>query len=92
MNTSFFDMQNVAVERPLSVMIVEDIAFNAEINKNYLLRCGANVTKMAKNGEEAVNNYKKLASEGKKIDLICMDIEMPVMNGKDAAKKIRKIE
>mmetsp|Transcript_48861 Transcript_48861/g.67883 ORF Transcript_48861/g.67883 Transcript_48861/m.67883 type:complete len:103 (+) Transcript_48861:79-387(+) len=44
------------------------------------------------NGKEAVDFYQKCVDTGKKLDLIMMDIEMPVMNGKDAAQKIREIE
>ena len=40
----------------------------------------------ARNGEEAV----KIAKENSNIDLILMDIKMPVMDGYTATKKIRE--
>ena len=41
----------------------------------------------AKNGEEAVN----LCIDNKEINLILMDIKMPVMDGKKATKQIKQI-
>ncbi|RZS93413.1 response regulator [Aquimarina brevivitae] len=41
----------------------------------------------AKNGQEAV----ALCKENNKIDLVLMDIKMPIMDGYDATKKIKKI-
>ncbi len=42
---------------------------------------------IAENGKEAVDLYKKLSPR-----MICMDVSMPVMNGMEAAKRIRLIE
>ena len=44
---------------------------------------------IAENGEEAV---KLIRDQNKKYDLILMDLEMPIMNGYEAAVEIRKIE
>ncbi|HEY5259893.1 MAG TPA: response regulator, partial [Rhabdochlamydiaceae bacterium] len=41
----------------------------------------------AVNGEEAVTKFR-----GRKLSLVLMDVEMPVMNGIDATKKIREFE
>jgi two-component system, chemotaxis family, chemotaxis protein CheY len=47
---------------------------------------------IAVNGNEAVAAFGAAASRGDPYDLICMDIVMPEMNGKDALTKIRALE
>ena len=74
------------------VLIVEDLPFNAKINKSYVERCGGEVVGMVENGQEAVAKLEELVSKGEAIDLVLMDIEMPIMNGKEAARRIRKVE
>ena len=74
-------------------MVVEDVPFNVKILKKYLDRLNAYICNISTNGKEAVEAYERIVIQKRqRIDMICMDIEMPVMNGKDAAKKIRKIE
>ena len=44
----------------------------------------------AADGEEGVEKYEKMAEEGKKPDLVLMDIQLPNMKGNDATKAIIK--
>lgn len=68
------------------VLLVEDNELNAMIAEEILMMCHASVTK-AQNGLEAAELFE--ASGDGEYDLILMDIRMPVMNGLEAARKIR---
>ncbi|MBQ3689558.1 MAG: response regulator [Bacteroidales bacterium] len=68
-----------------TLLVAEDEEMNIVYMKEILADTKANVL-WAKNGEEAV----KLAKENPSIDLILMDIKMPVMNGYEATQKIRE--
>ena len=68
----------------LHLLIVEDNAINMEIAEFYLEDHGAVVSK-AWNGQEAIHQFK--ASDPGSIDVILMDIMMPVMDGLEANPK-----
>mgnify|MGYP002518789116 CR=1 FL=1 len=87
--------QQVALEdltrsvRGLHIMLVEDNALNMEVAAFMLRREGAIVTELW-NGREAVEFFE--ASAPGSVDIILMDIMMPVMNGLAAARAIRAME
>jgi len=69
------------------ILIVEDENYNFKLIHEYLKDTGVSMIH-AKNGKEAVNLFQ----DGTRIDLVLMDIRMPVMNGLMAAKEIWKID
>jgi len=69
-----------------TVLITDDAAFMRMQLKDILTKLGHKVIGEAENGEIAVHKCKELNP-----DLITMDITMPVMNGVEAVKEIRKI-
>ena len=73
----------------LHILLAEDNELNMEIAEFVLQNGGADVTK-AWNGQEAVELFRKSAYG--EFDAIIMDIMMPVMNGYEAAKKIRSLD
>lgn len=68
------------------VLVVEDNELNMEIATEFLKMAGATV-ETANDGEEAVKAFVSRAPGY--YDLILMDIQMPVMNGYEAARAIR---
>ncbi len=69
-------------------MVVEDQPLNQELIREILERAGMEV-ECAGNGREAVS---AMADHGESLDVILMDLQMPVMDGYDATRLIRERE
>ena len=80
------DEMNYSIDG-LNILLVEDNELNMEIAEFLLNEHGANVTK-AYNGKEAIDIIQKENN----IDVILMDVRMPVMDGYQATKEIRQYE
>jgi signal transduction histidine kinase/ActR/RegA family two-component response regulator len=70
----------------LSVLLVEDNLINRKFMARLLNAKGWEVLQ-AVNGKEAIEKYRE-----SDVDVILMDIQMPVMDGYEAAVKIRELE
>ncbi len=66
------------------ILVVEDEHINFRYIQEILKRTNADVIR-AENGEEAVEIARKMH-----LDLILMDIKLPVMDGYEATRKIRE--
>jgi len=67
--------------------VVDDAAFMRLMIRNILEEAGHTVVCEAENGLEAVDKYKQFHP-----DLVTLDITMPVMEGLEALRQIRKYD
>lgn len=74
----------------MRILIVEDSFTNRYMMEQMLNEYGK--CDIAVNGSEAVEAFKIALDEGKPYDLICLDIDMPSMNGHEALALIRQHE
>ena len=84
--TNFFEMYRMTY-----ISVVDDIAQIRKIYLNYIksMQRADIITIECKDGREAVNSYSLYHDQ---IICIIMDFQMPVMDGTQASKEIRKIE
>jgi hypothetical protein len=66
------------------ILVVEDEHINYRYIQEILKRTSAEVVR-AENGQEAIDIARKMP-----IDLILMDIKLPIMDGYEATRKIRE--
>ena len=72
--------------RALRVLVADDVLMNRDIAHSFLAAAGHEVV-LAENGAEAVAR-----ASAEPFDVILMDVRMPVMNGFDAAIRIRALK
>ena len=81
------NMQDISVLKGMRFLCAEDNELNAEILTELLKIEGAGCT-ICENGEEILNAFEQSAPGD--YDMILMDVQMPVMNGYEATKAIRR--
>jgi two-component system chemotaxis response regulator CheY len=74
----------------LRILIVEDDLACRLLLQTFLARYGE--CHVALNGREAVDLFRTSFDRGSSYDLICMDVMMPEMDGREAVRQIRAFE
>jgi len=74
----------------MNSLVAEDDATNRKLLKAFLSRYGN--CDIAVDGKEAVNAALLALQSHRGYDLVCMDLRMPLMDGQEAIREIRKQE
>jgi two-component system chemotaxis response regulator CheY len=77
-------------DRHLRMLLVEDDFASRLLLQTFLSRYGE--CHIAVNGREAVEAFRSASERGQGYDLICMDIMMPEMDGREAVRHVRALE
>jgi PAS domain S-box-containing protein len=80
-----------ALPHGLSILVAEDNEINALLMRSLLTRLGHHAV-ITTNGEQALESWLAATSAGTPYDLVLMDIQMPLLDGIETTKRIRRVE
>ncbi len=86
---AFSQIKAIDQENPIKILLVEDNAFNQKVAMLMLKKLGYKAD-LANNGREAVDRLSENLHSENSYDLIFMDVQMPIMDGRTATKIIRE--
>lgn len=85
----YMDLSEIEQDQ-LRVCIAEDNPINRKIAIQYAQRLGYKTVDAYENGQMAVEALRQKAKEGKPYHVLLMDVQMPVLDGYEATKLLRK--
>jgi len=85
-------IQKQLIHRELKTIVADDSIFNVNLISNFFLKIGAQVLATANNGRTAYEKYIEAVESGQHVDIVTLDIDMPIMDGKRACEQIREYE
>ena len=87
----YLDLAGIPKDQ-VRICIAEDNLINQKIAINYVRRLGYTNVDAYENGLKAVEGLRQQAKEGKPYHVVLMDVQMPVLDGYEATKLLRKDE
>jgi CheY-like chemotaxis protein/HPt (histidine-containing phosphotransfer) domain-containing protein len=78
--------------RDKNLLLVDDQDLNRVLVASHLVKNYDILVDQASNGKEAVEKFIAKAKSGDPYDLVFMDVKMPIMDGFEATKQIRKYQ
>lgn len=85
----YLDLSSVS-KPDIRICVAEDNPINQRIAIQYVQRLGYTNVSAYDNGLKAVEGLRKRAAEGEPYHIVLMDVQMPVLDGYEATKLIRK--
>ncbi|KAK1595981.1 hsp90-like protein [Colletotrichum navitas] len=85
----FLDLTAISKDQ-IRICIAEDNPINQKIAIQYAQRLGYTTVDAYENGLKAVEGLRQKAREGRPYHVVLMDVQMPVLDGYEATKMIRK--
>ncbi|KAG5935990.1 hypothetical protein E4U53_000312 [Claviceps sorghi] len=85
----FLDLSQISKEN-VRICIAEDNPINQKIAIQYVQRLGYPKVSAYENGLKALEGLRQKAQDGEPYHIVLMDVQMPVLDGYEATKLIRK--
>lgn len=76
----------------LKAIVADDSPFNVNLVCDYFAKFEASVASVAYNGFDTFIKYKECKASNINIDIVVLDIDMPILDGRKACDRIREYE
>ena len=86
------NLREIDSSQNLKALVIDDEHFSLNILQHFLVRLNIEVVGSGNNGLMGYRKYVNLVTDDNQPNIITLDLEMPVLDGKKAAELIREFE